>query len=93
MDPRRLHRIQNRCSRLGRPLADGGYQGQIEAFTVYCPQTRGTYLVPIGDVPGPTLARLHLDPTRNEQIHGIRWARDYELTAERVMLLLARCPR
>src|SRR5207302_1784915 len=41
-----------------RPLGDGGYHGQIEAFAVYCPQTRQAYLVPIEAVPGPTLARL-----------------------------------
>ena len=76
---------------LRRPLGDGGYHGQIEAFAVHCPQTGGTYLVPIDDVPGPTLARLRLDPTRNGQIHGIRWARDYVLTAESVAALVGRC--
>jgi len=71
-----------------RPLGDGGYHGQIEAFAVYCPQTRTTYLVPIEAVPGPTLARLRIDPTRNGQLSGIRWARDFELTAERITALL-----
>ena len=76
---------------LRRPLGDGGYHGQIEAFAVYCPQTGSAYLVPINDVPGPTMARLRLDPTRNGQIHGVRWARDYELTADRVIALIGRC--
>ena len=76
---------------LRRPLGDGGYHGQIEAFAVYCPQTGSAYLVPINDVPGPTMARLRLDPTRNGQIRGVRWARDYELTADRVIALIGRC--
>ncbi len=35
-----------------RPLGDGGYHGQIEAFAVYCPQTNKSYLVPIEAVQG-----------------------------------------
>ena len=72
-----------------RPLGDGGYHGQIEAFAVYCPQTGQAYLVPIEAVPGPTLARLRVDPTRNGQLRGIRWARDFELTRERITSLFA----
>ncbi|MCA1646430.1 MAG: hypothetical protein LC797_13555 [Chloroflexi bacterium] len=66
-----------------RALGDGGYRGQIEAFAVYCPQADKAYLVPIDAVPGPT---------RNCQITGVRWARDYELTAERLGLLGAQGP-
>jgi hypothetical protein len=72
-----------------RPLGDGGYHGQIEAFAVYCPQTHKSYLVPIEAVPGPTMARLRIDPTRNGQFYGVRWARDFELTAERIATLFA----
>ena len=74
-----------------RPLGDGGYRGQIEAFAVYCRETLGMYLVPIGDVPGPTFARLRLIPPRNGQSHGIRWARDYEVTTDQLLTLIGRC--
>jgi len=73
-----------------RPLGDGGYHGQIEAFAVYCPQTRQAYLIPIQNLPGPTMGRLRIDPTRNGQLSGIRWARDFELTAERITALFPR---
>jgi hypothetical protein len=67
-----------------RPLGDGGYHGQIEAFAVYSPQIQKAYFIPIAAVPGPTMARLRVEPTRNGQLHGIRWARDFELTSERM---------
>jgi hypothetical protein len=54
---------------------------------VYCPQIDQAYFVPIEAVPGPTLARLRLEPTRNGQIHKVRWARDFELTPERLAAL------
>jgi hypothetical protein len=62
-----------------RPLGDGGYHGQIDAFGVYCPQNNRVYLVPITDVPAVTYAILRLDPPLNGQTTGIRWARKYEI--------------
>jgi len=72
-----------------RPNGDGGYHGQIEAFAVYCPQNGKTYFVPIAEVPGPTVARLRVEPPLNGQTHGIRWGRDYELTTDRLVQLMA----
>ncbi len=72
-----------------RPLGDGGYHGQIEAFAVYCPQINMSYLVPIEAVPGPTMARLRIDPTRNGQLYGVRWAQDFLLTPDRIATLFA----
>ena len=54
------------------------YHGQIDYFAVYCPKTKGTYLVPIDHVPR-TSAVLRLIPTKNMQEKGVRWAKDYEL--------------
>jgi hypothetical protein len=56
------------------------YQGQIEAFGVYCPQNRRTYLVPI-DAVGANIstARLRLDATRNGQHRGIRLAESFQI--------------
>ncbi len=54
------------------------YQGQIDYFAVYSPDTKGVYLIPIDHV-GVTVAALRLIPTANKQEKNIRWAKDYEL--------------
>jgi PD-(D/E)XK endonuclease len=55
------------------------YQGQVDYFGVYCPQTGGTYLVPIEQVPTRRAAVLRVLPSRNRQRKKIRWAADYEI--------------
>jgi hypothetical protein len=55
------------------------YEGQIDLFAVYCPQTSGVYLVPIEDLPMKTAAYLRVDPPRNNQRQRIRFAADYEV--------------
>lgn len=55
-----------------------GYAGQVEFFAVYCPDTRGVYLIPVDHV-GSTHARLRLVPTGNRQQKGVRMAADYEI--------------
>lgn len=63
-------------SAVGRTLRKG-YQGEVDLFGVYCPATDRVYLVPVNDVPvGEGILRL--EPPRNNQQTGIRWARDYE---------------
>ena len=62
-----------------RPLGDGGYVGQIDAFAVYCPQIERVYLVPIEAVQTTIGARLRLEPAKNGQTWNVRWARDFEL--------------
>jgi hypothetical protein len=54
------------------------YRGQCEYFAVYCPETRGVYLLPVDEV-GLTQAILRITPTTNNQEKGVRWAKDYEL--------------
>jgi hypothetical protein len=54
------------------------YDGEVDEFGVYSPDTGLTYLVPFEAVP-TRLCSLRLSPTRNGQAAGIRWARDYEL--------------
>jgi hypothetical protein len=55
------------------------YEGQIDFFAVYCPETRGVYLVPIDDVPVKSQAALRVEPTRNGQKVNIRASTDYEI--------------
>ena len=54
------------------------YRGQCEYFAVYCPETRGVYLLPVNEV-GLTQAMLRIIPTVNNQEKGVRWAKDYEI--------------
>ena len=62
-----------------RPLGDGGYAGQVDAFAVFCPQLDQAYLVPIEALASPFLGILRVDPTLNGQVRNIRWARQFEL--------------
>jgi len=55
------------------------YEGQIDAFAVYCDATSAVYLVPIQDVSAKHEARLRTDAPRNKQIRRVRFAADYEV--------------
>ena len=55
------------------------YHGEIDAFAVYCPETAGVYLIPIMHLPVRRQGRLRVDPPKNNQIDGIRFAADYEV--------------
>jgi PD-(D/E)XK endonuclease len=72
-------RFATRSTRLNsRGVVFRAYTGEVEIFLVYCPETDRIYAVPVDDVP-PTDGWLRVDPTRNGQQEGVRWARDYEL--------------
>ncbi len=55
------------------------YEGQVDYFAVYCPQTCGVYLVPISEVPNRVSTALRVSPPRNNQRRFIRLAADYEI--------------
>lgn len=62
----------------GRPLeARRDYREQVDRFGVYCPETRGVYLIPIEDAPSRVQAALRVEPARNGQRRRIRLAADY----------------
>jgi hypothetical protein len=69
-----------------RPLGDGGYAGQIDAFAVYCPQLKRGFFVPIDAITSPFLGYLRVDPPLNGQVRNIRWARDFEIPIPQVEL-------
>ncbi len=65
----------------GRGKADfcqHDYRGEADVFGVYCRDTGGVYLVPVGEV-GRAAVSLRVAPTRNNQRRGIRWAADYQV--------------
>jgi hypothetical protein len=53
------------------------YLGEVDYFAVYCPQTKGVYLVAIEDIPLRWSGCLRVDPPRNGQTKRIRQAADY----------------
>ena len=55
------------------------YEGQIDFFAVYCPETRSVYLIPIEDVPAKVAAHLRVHTPRNNPRRRIRMAADYEI--------------
>jgi hypothetical protein len=54
------------------------YKGQIDLFGVFCPQNKATYLVPV-EVVSERAAYLRIEPPRNNQVKGVRWASDFQL--------------
>lgn len=71
------------CSCYGHHLrpraARRDYEGQIDYFAVYCPETGGVYLVPIEDIAAKVNGALRVEPARNGQKCGIRLAAEYEI--------------
>jgi hypothetical protein len=53
------------------------YQGQIESFAVYCPETDKVYVVPI-DVCGKALFTLRLSKSKSGSEKNVHYASDYE---------------
>jgi hypothetical protein len=73
----------NTCSTYGHHRdpanARRDYYGDVDYFAVYCPQTCGVYLVPIGDLVATNQASLRIDPPRNRQQRFIRPAANYQI--------------
>lgn len=63
------------CCRTGKGKP---YQGEIEAFIVYCPQNDKCYWISVDDV-GVSETYLRIEPTKNNREQGIKWAKHYEL--------------
>jgi hypothetical protein len=54
---------------------------EIDAFAVYCPELEMCCLLPAVDFVSFRQVHLRVAPSRNNQLSGVRWARDYELAA------------
>ena len=76
-DGRIVFRVYSISGHRSRPNA---YEGQIDAFGVYCPQTRQAYLVPMAAVASrSTMAALRVSAARNGQVRGVRPASDFAI--------------
>jgi hypothetical protein len=56
------------------------YVGEVDDFAVFCPDLGAVYLIPIEDVDVKSEATLRVDPPRNNQMVGVRFAATYEIT-------------
>lgn len=67
----------------GHQSAGKPYQGQVDAFGVYCDATKGAYLVPLAAIPKHrVMVCLRVSPSKNGQRQGIRMADDFLLGGE-----------
>ena len=73
----RPHRLRAAKRETGWQRRVTDYRGEVDLFAVYCPDNDNVYLVPIEDVPGPAICTLRVRPARNNQIKGVRWAKEY----------------
>ena len=75
--------IWSMCSNYGHHsnprLVQRDYQGEVDYFAVFCPETRGVYLIPMNDLPMRRQGNLRVVPTKNNQKKLIRDARLYEI--------------
>jgi hypothetical protein len=54
------------------------YQNRIDFYGVYCAEIDRVYLVPSTEV-GVKEGALRIEPSGNNQMKNVRWAKDYEL--------------
>lgn len=81
--------IRTRTCRRGREgLIHRQYSpDEIDAIAAFCPDTGLCYLLPHELSVERGAVQLRLEPTKNNQATGIRWARDYEFAAKLIPLL------
>jgi hypothetical protein len=63
---------------------------EIGAVAAYSPELNRSFLLPIAEVSGRRAVHLRLEPARNRQATGVRWAEDYSL--ERMIARLRNGP-
>jgi PD-(D/E)XK nuclease superfamily protein len=75
--------VWNVCSHYGHHtnarVIRRDYEGEIDYFGVYCPETSGVYLVPMSDLQIRVRGALRVDPPKNNQRKFIRFAKQYEI--------------
>ncbi len=54
------------------------YDGLADLFAVHLPPTDAIYLIPVDAVPGH-VGRMRLEPAKNNQRRGVRFAADFEI--------------
>jgi hypothetical protein len=70
----------NRCTPAGY-VSTSYTPDEVDAVAAYSPALNRCFLVPIREVSGRRAMYLRLDPTKNNQCTGIRWAESYAFEA------------
>jgi len=73
----KFNTASRRPKRNGRNAVDG-YDGDIDAFCVYCPDYNDIWWIDVEESTKDTMI-LRIEPTSNGQTKGINWAEDFEL--------------
>ena len=55
------------------------YEGEIDYFAVYCPETESVYMVPSAGIARGYCA-LRVEPCANGQVKHVNWAAEHELS-------------
>ncbi len=55
------------------------YIGEVDYIAVYCDKTKECYLIPIESAPSKEM-KLRVEPPKNNQTSGVRWAKDFVLS-------------
>lgn len=77
-----------RCRRARAGLVHRSYTAEeIDVIAAYCEDTGDCYLLPPELSVDRVAVQLRLEPPRNNQARGIKWARDYELRATLARLM------
>jgi hypothetical protein len=50
---------------------------EVDAVAAFCPRLHRCFMIPIADAAGRRALHLRVDPARNRQHRGIRWASSY----------------
>lgn len=72
-------RFETRTTRVKSSGCERGrYEGDIDFFSVYSPETGNVYLVPIEDAPKDTMT-IRYQTAKNNNQHKVNWHGDYLL--------------
>jgi len=67
----------NRCTPRGYVTSCYSAE-EVDVITAYSHELHRAFLIPIDEAEGRRGIHLRLEPTLNNQVQGIKWARDYE---------------
>jgi hypothetical protein len=60
---------------------ESDYDGDADAFIVFCQENDGLYYVPVSDASSGKML-LRIEPCKNGQRAGINWADDFEFAPD-----------
>ena len=62
-------------------VSTGYSAAEVDAVGIYSAELAQSFLVPIAEISGRRALHLRITPAKNNQLTGVKWARDYALGA------------